>query len=232
MPSFRSLHYRPQHLADKAIAVRSMPHLSVPSSTLLDLRSVLAQQMNKAQGVADADATLQLQVLVQQVDELHRSLTIDLPAFQNKPQAASKKAYSSKAIVAAVQSCCLLRDSSDLQSQMRHSLTLMFPEQEAELKTAIERGMLRAPSACSVSRWRVAVDVGFMLCIRDMFRQEQRQAIRCLLTDSSPQRGFDWVLTEWHQLSVQDLRRWCTLMWAMASGCREMRRLKDRVDPC
>ena len=51
-----------------------------------------------------------------------------------------QRKHSSKVIVAAVQACSLLRNSTDFERQMQHSRHL-FPNQAQELLLAVDRGL-------------------------------------------------------------------------------------------
>ena len=73
---------------------------------------------------------------------------------------------------------------------MRHSIQLLLPDQAPDLMKAIDKGLIKAPSPSSVSRWRLAVDVGFMYVMRRLVSETADQAVRTLLVDSSPQRNF------------------------------------------
>ena len=163
-----------------------------------------------------------MQVL--EVDNLHRSLTSDSLAFMQMSKVSTHK-YSVKMIVTAVQTCTLLRDSGDLEKQLRLSVRMIMAEQEQELLQAIDRGLLRAPSASSVSRWRLAIEVGFMFFMRQMFAASADVAVRCLLTDSSPQRGFDWLLTETYTLAPADFEQWCRATWGLARTLQKATKL-------
>lgn len=212
---------------------------------LLDVRQTLAscrQMLHERGGEGDGDAqlTFDLDRQILQVDELHRSMTSDNHAFKHRStlqQSTSQKAkgakkeYSSKVIVTAVQSCTLLRDSSDLEKQMRHSVQLLFPQQASELSTAIDRGLLKAPGPTQVSRWRLAVDVGFMMVMRSLFRESRGHTVRALLCDSSPQCGFDWLLTEIHGLSPIDYEKWTKDTWRLIQTRERWDKLVRSDDP-
>ena len=111
----------------------------------------------------------------------------------------------------------MLRDSGDLEKQLRRAVQMLLPEQSQEMTEAIDAGMLRVPSASCVSRSRLAVDVGFMFFMRRLVSEASQQAVRCLLTDSSPQRGFDWLLSESHTLAPADFASWCRVIWELSS---------------
>ena len=206
---------------------RRVDKLVVGGSALLDARQHLAdyRRLLREQG-ADPITAMQVDAMILQVDELHRSSTCDVLAFRGSTAdgKASKTTFSSKAIVTAVQSCTLLRDSSDLERQMRCAVQLLLPDQADELMRAIDQGLVRPPSASSVSRWRLAVDVGFMFIMRSLVSQNRSHAVRCMLADSSPQRGFDWFLTEWHTLSPADFCAWAKNIWQLT--CNRCRALK------
>ena len=73
-------------------------------------------------------------------------MTSDVNPFQRAGGSlVNRKVYSSKLIVTAVQSCTLLRDSGDLEKQMRHAIQLLLPGQARELNDAIDNGLLTAP---------------------------------------------------------------------------------------
>ena len=91
-----------------------------------------------------------MQVL--EVDNLHRSLTSDSLAFMQMSKVSTHK-YSVKMIVTAVQTCTLLRDSGDLEKQLRLSVCMIMAEQEQELLQAIRRG-LGVPAVCPANHHR------------------------------------------------------------------------------
>ena len=180
----------------------------VPLSLLLNIRDSLAQFRQKLQEQdCDTASSFTLDAQIMQLDALHCSLTSDRCPFSQKPTGAG---YSSKVIVTALQSCCLLRDAGDLEKQMKHSIQIILPHQASELLQAIDRGLLRVPSHAAVSRWRLAVDVGFMYVMRRLVSDADAAAfvVRCVLADSLPQRKFDWLLTETHTLAPSDVVRW------------------------
>ena len=205
----------------RAARARRLGKLTVGGDVLLNVRQHLADYQCLLQTQrADSNIALQVEALILQVDEYHRSSTCDALAFTgiSKDGKAAKTTFSCKAIVTAVQSCTLLRDSADLERQMRCAVRLLLPDQADDLTRAIDQGLARAPSAASLSRWRLAVDVGFMFLMRSLVAQNRRHAVRCLLADSSPQRGFDWFLTEWHTLSPASFSSWVRRFWMLTQN--------------
>ena len=203
---------------------------AVGGNVLLDARQHIAdyRRLLREQG-ADPATAVQVDALIMQLDELHRSSTCDSLAFTGVKHdgKAAKTCFSSKAIVTAVQSCTLLRDSAGLERQMRFAVRLLLPDQADGLIYAIDQGLVRPPSASSVSRWRLAVDVGFMFIMRSLVSNNKNHAVRCLLADSSPQKGFDWFLTEWHTLSPADFSGWASNVWQLTQNrCRALKLLK------
>ena len=234
--SFRELHGSNQWRANKELSSRRIAVPAPPLQSLLDVRQTLAsfRQMLQEQSPDRADLLFQVDTQILQVDELHRSLTSDTHTFQHRSSVTEagkaakrgrKQEYSTKAIVTAVQACTLLRDSADLEKQMRHSLQLLLPNQSTELSAAIDRGLIKAPGPSQISRWRLAVDVGFMFVMRSLFRETRGRAVRCFLVDSSPQRGFDWVLSEAHSLSPSDFSQWVQNQWRMIETRSHFQRL-------
>ena len=205
---------------DHSLAVRRVEPSAVGFNSLLDVRDTLAAFRRSLPADADPGLMFRLDAQIIQMDSLHCSAVSDKCPFQGLVHRT--EAYSPKVIVTAVQSCTLLRDSGDLEKQMRHAIRLLLPNQADELTKAIDRGLLQAPSASSVSRWRLAVDVAFMYIIRDLVSRASHDAVRCLLVDSSPQRGFDWLLTEFHTCAPSDAAAWCKVVWRLAETREKM----------
>ena len=230
MPGFAALYASAGRLAVQSLALRRADVGPVPLSLLLNVRDSLAQFRQKLQEQdCDAESSFTLDAQIMQLDALHCSLTSDRCPFLQKPAGGR---YSSKVIVTAVQSCCLLRDAGNLEKQMKHSIQLILPDQASELLQAIDRGLLKAPSPSSVSRWRVAVDTGFMYVMRRLVSDADAAgfAVRCVLADSSPQRKFDWLLTETHTLAPSDVVRWLQSVWGLANTRSRLFRLLAACD--
>ena len=221
MPPFRELYFARELLSKRDLAVRFATDTAVPLHAILDLRQGLVDARRLLSQVdTDPGALFQVDARILQADNLHRALASDGLAFLGM-RTKKQPGYSVKTIVTAVQSCTLLRDSGDLQRQLRHAVQFLMPEQSEEVLQAIDAGMLHVPSASCVSRSRLAVDVGFMLFMRKLNSEASDQAVRCLLTDSSPQRGFDWLLTETHTLGPADFEVWTRVTWEFARTRRQ-----------
>ena len=80
---------------------------------------------------------------------------------------------------------------------------------------AIDKGLVRAPSECAVSRWRLAAPAA---------------APRCLLADSSPQRGFDWLMAETHTLAPREMASWTSTAWKLATTRQKLQRLMQALE--
>ena len=234
VPGFRDL-YAAENLcvsASESGRARRVGSLTVTGHVLLDARQHLAdyRRLLHVHG-GDANVALQVDALVLQLDDYHRSSTCDARASTGiSKDGKGGTTFSSKAIVTAVQSCTLLRDSGDLARQMRFAVRLLLADQADDLTAAIDQGLARAPSASSLSRWRLAVDVGFMMLMRSLVSQNRKHAVRCLLADSSPQRGFNWLLTEWHTLSPANFSSWVQHFWLLTQNRQKAQRLSAAVD--
>ena len=234
VPGFRDL-YAAENLcvsASESGRARRVGSLTVTGNVLMDARQHLAdyRRLLHVHG-GDANVALQVDALVLQLDDYHRSSTCDARAFTGiSKDGKGGTTFSSKAIVTAVQSCTLLRDSGDLARKMRFAVRLLLPDQADDLTAAIDQGLARAPSASSLSRWRLAVDVGFMMLMRSLVSQNRKHAVRCLLADSSPQRGFNWLLTEWHTLSPANFSSWVQHFWLLTQNRQKAQRLSAAVD--
>ena len=222
--AFRDLYSAQALFVPPQASAQRVSSLNVGGHVLLDAWQLLADyRRNLRQQSADSNVTLPVDALILQLDEYHRASTCDALAFRGAAATGktARTTFKAKAIVTAVQSCTLLRDSGDLERQMRCAVRLLLPDQAEDLTRAMGRGLVRAPSPASVSRWRLAVDVGFMFVMRSLVAQNRSHAVRCLLADSSPQRGFDWFLTEWHTLAPANFDSWMSNVWQLIHNrCR------------
>ena len=225
--AFRDLYA--EHFANQEIAQQRAVEVPVPSMNfLLQVRDTLAAyRVRLHEQDADHEAAFQVDSQILQIDAFHRSLASDKCPFMKKRESHS---YSSKVIVTAVQTCCLLRDSASLEQQMRHSIQLLLPDQAPDLMKAIDKGLIKAPSPSSVSRWRLAVDVDFMYVMRRLVSETADQAVRTLLVDSSPQQNFDWLLIETHTLAPACTSNWTKAVWGLATSREKLLKLHAACD--
>ena len=128
------------------------------------------------------------------------------------------KKYSTQTLLASVQCASVLRDTSDLQQVVKHCVSILFPEHKDYLYAKLQQTSQNIPSASSISRSRLAVDVGMMLLARASNQQVGAKVTRTLLTDSSPQKKFDWCLTEIHSVQTCDLLRIIPLVRRLAGN--------------
>ncbi|MFM7990293.1 MAG: hypothetical protein ACKPKO_64360, partial [Candidatus Fonsibacter sp.] len=126
--------------------------------------------------------------------------------------------YSTQTLLASVQCASVLRDTSDLQQVVKHCVSILFPEHKDYLYAKLQQTSQNIPSASSISRSRLAVDVGMMLLARASNQQEEAKVTRTLLTDSSPQKKSDWCLTEIHSVQTCDLLRIIPLVRRLAGN--------------
>ena len=124
-------------------------------------------------------------------------------------------------LVNAVSACLRLRDSEALQQTAINIARTLVPDLAEDILHRVKS----LPSTASLSRSRPVVDVGLMLWQKHLnmhldlamsHGQEDGFLCRCLLTDSSPQRKFDWLLTEYHTFSGKRFLQLLALAWDMA----------------
>ena len=75
------------------------------------------------------------------------------------------------------------------------------------------------PSASTLSRANLQVDIAYMLVLRKEFQAEKARGVRryrFLKVDSSPQGGKDWLLSEVVALSSEDMKKLTTAFNALA----------------
>ena len=143
------------------------------------------------------------------------------PTLQDMPTGGRRK-ESSRVLLHAVSTCLLMRNSEDLVKQVASSLRLAVPDLAETVLPALQS----LPHVSSVSRGRLAVDVGMMLAMSDLnarLRGSNTFVTRVLLADSSPQRGWDWLLSEYHTLHGGEGMKLISLAWQVATLQEEER---------
>ena len=101
----------------------------------------------------------------------------------------------------AMTGCLHLRDSKDLGEQAMSMVRLVLPV----LAGSIEHRVQQLPAVATISKGRAAVDVGLMLFMKQVNDSLNKSCggflVRTLLSDSSPQRKYDWLMSEVHTFS-------------------------------
>ena len=177
----------------------------------------------------------QLEMMLHHADSVHSVMAADDPVEYPKARQQMYRAsnasegqgmssrgvhkLSSRVLVHAVAACLHLRDSADLAHEALGLVRLLLPE----LADAITSRIHQLPSVSTISKGRAAVDVGFMLWMREVTANTSQKEgnsflIRTLLTDSSPQKKFDWLLTEYHTFSGNNVVEVLKLVWQLAKN--------------
>jgi hypothetical protein len=110
-----------------------------------------------------------------------------------------KAAYHATFLVQCLAVCNLLRDSGNLRLAIKYAVALTLPPSMARLVTAridAEDGFsFHLPHKSTLSRARMALDVGYMCFIRELnHRRLDRGVVRYAMLDSSPQGHRDFLL--------------------------------------
>ena len=180
------------------------------------------------------DLKTKLEMLLVDADALHGGLSQDEIAtypkrhdqlFHNRSHLAARTGGRRKmctyTLVNAVSACLRMRDSEALQQTAINIVRMLVPDLAEDILHRVKS----LPSKASLSRSRPVVDVGLMLWQKHLnmhldlamsHGQEDGFLCRCLLTDSSPQRKFDWLLTEYHTFSGKRFLQLLALAWDMA----------------
>ena len=93
----------------------------------------------------------------------------------------------------------LLKSSQHLEESLRRSLDVLLPASTAaRLKCALGQGVARIPSASTLSRFRFAIDAGYMLWFRSYVQTLMAAGgiAVYMLADASPVAGREWLLAE------------------------------------
>ena len=85
-------------------------------------------------------------------------------------------------------------------------------EEEAARVQALLRESSDLPSPASLSRFRFYSDVALMLRHAQMRREAGKGVVRFLMSDSSPQFGFNLLLTRCVTISLDDVVAVCDAM--------------------
>lgn len=133
-----------------------------------------------------------------------------------------KQTYLAVVLVRCLRFAGLLRSTSDIRKACDHALDLSLPKHVASLiRNTFMSERLPLPSV--LSRFRVVMDCGFMLWMRNHNRRLQERHLleggprpaRCLLSDSSPQGLENWQITE--SYTVLDCVRAASFVDGLAS---------------
>ena len=142
--------------------------------------------------------------------------------------------YASWFVLHSVLLCHHLLQDADMGKVLELSIRCAFPPEVARQLLQLLEGM-PVPHAASISRWRLQVDVAFMLWQRKQHaamvsRDDDAGDIPLyVLSDSSPQGGRDWLLTETHvagliKTPMETFEVACTLICRLQA----MREASDR----
>ena len=154
---------------------------------------------------------------------------------QQGPNTRGLNKLSSKVLVHAISCCLHLRDSKDLGEQAMSMVRLVLPE----LAGSIEHRVQQLPAVATISKGRAAVDVGLMLFMKQVNDSLIKSCggflVRTLLSDSSPQRKYDWLMSEVHTFSGSVILDIIQIVWELSllrqAQCPDRQRaLQHRLD--
>jgi hypothetical protein len=139
-----------------------------------------------------------------------------LPAWKGRSVQGliSRYGYKSAFLIQAFMHTMMLSRRASLRSSIEDTLNMVFGTDLASVfvKQLSEKSAF--PSASVISRFQLSLDVGYMLYMRDEFMKVvQTDGVIYMLSDSSPQGGRDWQLTEIY--SVVQARIQCRFGWVV-----------------
>lgn len=119
-----------------------------------------------------------------------------------------RHSYGSLSLLRCWIMSCVLKQSNQLREALQRAAYLILPAGvAAEFAQTLKSGDHAIPSAPTISRFRLRLDVSFMLHARRLHRASPGGAskhVRYLLADSSPQ-CHDWEMVEWSSIAVSVL---------------------------
>lgn len=95
----------------------------------------------------------------------------------------------------------VVSDSKRLRSVIHHAVGVVFPALAKHLNASDVFNTSMVLSGSTISRARVLVDCAYTL----LERREETRSIRFGLADSSPQKGFDFLLSMYDEILVADV---------------------------
>lgn len=121
---------------------------------------------------------------------LDRLVCISLRAYSPPPK---RLAYLASLLVHVLVMSGLIMDDANLREVRMRSFNMMLPSSLAApfVRAVSDAAAVPLPSKSTISRWRVMLDVAYMLWTRDRFQQEH---VHFGMVDSSTQGGKDYEL--------------------------------------
>ena len=126
--------------------------------------------------------------------------------------------YQVEMLIRYVMSSELLRDQGQLQKMLLRANHLLVPApMRASLASRLTRskGRFKGPQRETIRSYNFYVDVAYMLWRR--VKHGQKQVITFQI-DSSPQAGFNWLLSSYCRLSLDDLPEMVLLVQQLSQG--------------
>ena len=117
--------------------------------------------------------------------------------------------YKIDALIEVMLLASLLRDSNETKKAIKRSLAVMFPHDPTYVDRVLKQDF-SVPSASTISRFRLAIDVSYAraisMYIRNLLNETRPFAIY-FLCDSSPRGGRDWLLSEYWLVSGPNIEK-------------------------
>ena len=147
-----------------------------------------------------------------------------------------RKVYDSIILIRCLLLGGLLKDCDSMREVILQALDIALPAHIVSVIRSTFMQEMKIPSESVLSRYRVVLDCGFMMCMRDQLSSSwsaSAKTIRCLLTDSSPQGFENWQISE--VFLVSDVVAICKavdllseLLWCMTNVDQRERRASGR----
>ena len=187
-----------------------MHGLEALRSDLVEWESLLLSNV----GDSDARATLEGKV-TQHLRFLH-----NFKAALSSDAQTSLSRYPTFQLIEGLRACWLLR-SSDKLKLISHRLVNLYcpPVLQSHVHEMIDR-VGTVPHRSTISRARVALDLGYAYCMRDVFCPEKGPSPTWWLwADSSPMGGTDWLITYLHYCRCVTDAEWLELVMVFHELC-------------
>ena len=112
-----------------------------------------------------------------------------------------KHGFKTVHLIEVIMHCSLLKNKSQVAESLKSALRILLPP-DLSASLLREADKLPIPSDYVLSRFQLALDTGYMMWMRDRFRHiVETHGVIFSLSDSSPQGGRDWLLSEQYVVS-------------------------------